>query len=162
MYFDPLSAWLVALIADGLVIAGEKCGSGSAQADWDRERIIQGNKWLNNDIRNIKSKYGLDSSIMAYEKIQMRIRTTKNSIAFKYANGEIAIDPDNQEYIITLLETCAKHYSRYTFEEAKRKAEWYSNAAIEARRRKEQFVAKIEENRIKEEKETLHSLLHYL
>jgi hypothetical protein len=32
VYFDPLSAWLVALIADGTIIAGEKFGGRSAMA----------------------------------------------------------------------------------------------------------------------------------
>lgn len=153
MYFDPLSTWLVVLIADGINIAGEKFGDNSAQAEYDRERIKQGNEWLNGDIRRVKNKYGLDLPEMAYEQVQRHIRATKNSLAFKYTNGQIVIDLDNQEYIIALLEECAKRFSQYdSVEKYRQKTEWYKNAAIEARRRKELYAKELEKTRIREAK----------
>ena len=153
MYFDPLSTWLVVLIADGINIAGEKFGGNSAQAEYDRKRIKQGNEWLNGDIRRVKNKYGVTLPEMAYDQIQLHIRTTRNSLAFKYTNAPIVIDLDNQEYIIEVLEECAKRYSKYTYDEAVKKAEWYKNAAIEARRRKEQYAKQLEEACMREAKE---------
>lgn len=58
MYFDPLSAWLVALIADGIVVAGERSRGGSA-SEYDQKRVKQANEMLNGDIRrtvHIKEK----------------------------------------------------------------------------------------------------------
>ena len=98
MYFDPLSTWLVVLIADGINIAGEKFGGNSAQAEYDRKRIKQGNEWLNGDIRRVKNKYGVTLPEMAYDQIQLHIRTTRNSLVFKYTNAPVVIDLDNQEY----------------------------------------------------------------
>ena len=46
MYFDPLSAWLVALIADGVIVAGEKGNSGAA-AEYHKKSIKQNNDILN-------------------------------------------------------------------------------------------------------------------
>lgn len=58
MYFDPLSSWLVALIADGIVVAGERSRGGSA-SEYDQKRVKQANEMLNSDIRRVKDKYGL-------------------------------------------------------------------------------------------------------
>lgn len=154
MYFDPLSTWLVVLIADGINIAGEKFGGNSAQAEYDRKRIKQGNEWLNGDIRRVKNKYGVTLPEMAYDQIQLHIRTTRNSLVFKYTNAPIVIDLDNQEYIISVLEACAKRYSEQSpVEEHRNKAKFFKNAAVEARRRKEQYAKELEETRIREAKE---------
>ena len=153
MYFDPLSTWLVVLIADGINIANEKLGGNSAQEEYDRERIKQGNEWLNGDIRRVKNKYGLVLPEMAYDQIQLHIRTTRNSFVFKHTNAPIVIDLDNQEYIIDLLEACSKCYGKYSHDDAKKKSQWYKNAAIEARQKKDQYARDLEEKRIKEAKE---------
>lgn len=154
MYFDPLSAWFVALMAGGVIASGEKFGGRSAQKTYDRERIEQGNRWLNGDIRRVKDKYGLDLPEMAYKQIQLHISVTKDSFAFKYAHGGIVIDLDNQEYIIALLEECAKYYSKYeSVQEYCQKAEWYKTAATEARRRKELYAKELEEARLREAKQ---------
>lgn len=86
-----------------------------------------------------------------YESIQRRIKITKDSIVFKYTNATIIIDLDNQEYLISLLEECSKRYSKYSSEEYLKKAEWFKNAAIEARRRKEQYAKTLEETRARDE-----------
>ena len=151
MYFDPLSAWLVSLIADGIIIAGEKSNSGAC-AEFNQKCIEDYNKYLNADIRRIKSKFGLILAEGAYQQIQIRIRATKQSLSL-CSNAYIIIDLDNQEYIIDVLEECAKRYSKYTYDEAVKKAEWYKNAATEARQRKERYAKELEETRIREAKE---------
>ena len=62
---------------------------------------------------------------------------------------------DNQEYIIELLDACSKYYSdnSESNEEYLQKAEWYTKAAIEARKKKDIYVKELEETRIREEKE---------
>ena len=153
MYFDPLSAWLVALIADGIAIVDEKSKGGNI-AEYHQKNIQQSNRMLNADIRRIKEKYGLILAEMAFEQIQLHIRVTKKSYSFQSANGQIVIDLDNQEYIIAILEECAKKFSQYeSVEKYRQKAEWYKNAAIEARKRKEQYAKELEETRIREAKQ---------
>ena len=152
MYFDPLSAWLVALIADGIAIAGEK-SRGCSATDYDQQRVEQANRMLNGDIRRVKDKYGLDLPEMAYKHIELHIRVTKKSFSFQYAHGQIVIDLDNQEYLIALLEKCSEWYSQYSYEDACKKAEWYKNAAIEAKKRKEEYAIKLQKTRIEVEKD---------
>ena len=108
---------------------------------------------LNGDIRRVKNKYGLDLPELAYEQIQRHIRVTKKSFSFQYAHGQIVIDLDNQEYIIALLERCSERYSKYSYDEAVEKTQWYKNAAIEAKRRKELYAKQLEETRIREAKQ---------
>lgn len=153
MYFDPLSAWLVALIADGIMIAGEK-NRGESVSEYNQKNIKQSNDMLNANIRRVKDKYELDLPEMAYEQIQIHIKVTQNSLAFKCANGQIVLDLDNQEYIIAVLEECAKRFSKYeAVEKYREKAEWYKNAAVEARRKKELYANELEASRIREAKE---------
>ena len=151
MFFDPISTWLVVLIADGMLIADEKCKSKSV-AEIDRNRVKRCNEMLNGDIRRIKNKYGLILAEEAYNQIKLHINVTKNSFSFQYAHGQIVIDIDNQEYIIQVLEACAERYSKYdNVEEYHKKAEWYKNAAIEARRKKEEYEQELEVTRVAEE-----------
>ena len=155
MYFDPLSAWLVSLIADGIMIAEEKSNRG-AGAEYNQRCIQDYNRFLNGDIRRIKEKYGLILAEDAYKQIQLHIQSTKRCLQF-CTNVQITIDLDNQEYIISVLEECSKkydeYYKKYSLEEYRQKAEWFKNAAIEARQKKEQYAKKLEEKRIKEEQE---------
>lgn len=90
MYFDPLSAWLVSLIANGIVIAGEKSKGGSI-AEYHQKNIQQSNRMLNANIRRIKEKYGLVLAESAFEKIQLHIRTVTKSYSFQAANGQIVL-----------------------------------------------------------------------
>ena len=154
MYFDPLSAWLVALIADGTIIAGEKFGGRSAMAEYDKKRIKERNEWLNNDIRRLKEKFELVMPEHTYERIQTQIKIYRDSVSFTRPNDPpIVIDLDNQEYIISLLEECSKRYSQYSNDEFRQKSQWFKSAAVEARRRKEQYAKELEETRIREAKE---------
>ena len=88
---------------------------------------------------------------MAYDQIKLHINIAQNSYPFRCGRGQIIIDLDNQEYIIAVLEACANWYSRFKYPEAQQKAEWYKNAAVEARQRKELFAKQLEEARIQEE-----------
>lgn len=152
MYFDPFSAFLVNLIADGIVVAGEK-SRGSSASEYDQQCVKQRNEFLNADIRQLKNKFGLRLPELAFESIQRSISVTKDSFAMRYANGQIVIDLDNQEYIVALLEECSKSYSQYSHDSAKQKAEWFKNASIEARRRMEICAKELEATRIREAKQ---------
>lgn len=148
MYFDPLSAWLVTLIADGIMVAGDKKGY-SSPTERRRQIAKEYNDRLNGYIRGIQRRNGLTLAERSLNEIQNDIKMIKRDFSFQYSQGHIVIELDNQEYIIALLEKCADNYSKYSYEEAVNKAQWYRNAAIEARRRKEQYIKALEEARIK-------------
>lgn len=150
MFFDPISSWLVVLIADGVVASWDKGRSGAAASGYEQKHVKQANAALNGDIRRVKNKYGLNLPEMAYEQIKLHINITRNSFSFQHANGQIVLDLDNQEYIIALLEACSKWYGKHPYGEDRKKAEWYKNAAIEARRQKDLYTQELEENRIRE------------
>lgn len=154
MYFDPLSAWLVALIADGINIADRNLGVNSARVEYDKKNIKLHNEMLNGNIRRVKEEWGLSCPEHVYEQIQMHIWVTQRDPAFKSANGRIIIDLDNQEYIIAVLEECAKRYSEESpVEEHREKAKFFKNAAVEARKRYEQYTIEFEKKRIKDAEE---------
>ena len=152
MYFDPLSAWIVTLIADGLVISSERCRGGYVR-EYDRKQIAQSNEILNASIDRIKNKYGVSLPEMAYKEVQLQIKVTMNSTFFKRAGGAIFITPDNQEYIISLLDGCAKQYSGYEYDEAQEKFEFYHSAAIQARTIKKRLEKERKEVQIRQAKE---------
>lgn len=138
-------------MADGIAIVDEKSKGGR---EYHQKNIQQSNRMLNADIRRIKEKYGLILAEMAFEQIQLHIKVTKKSYPFQSANGQIVIDLDNQEYIIAILEECAKKFSQYeSVEKYRQKAEWYKNSAIEVRKRTEQYAKELEETRIREAKQ---------
>lgn len=152
MFFDPISAWLVALIADG-VVAGANGVSINVQTKYEYERVKQLNESLNNDIRRIKNQYGVTLAESAYNQIQLHIKFVKNSYPFNCSRGQIVIDLDNQDYIIVLLEECSRWYSNYSDEESQKKTKWYKEASLEARRRKQLYAKQLEETRMREAKE---------
>lgn len=152
MYFEPISAWLVALIADGIILIDEK-SRGPTVTEYNQKHVKQSNEILNNNIRRVRKDYGLGLPEMAFEKIKLHIQTTQKDFSFRYAHGQILIDLDNQDYIIELLEACEKRFSQHSIvEEYRKKAEWYKSAANEAKRRKEEYIKKCEEERILNEK----------
>lgn len=59
MYFDPISAWLVALLFDGTEIFLEQAMGKTVVDDFYRDRIESRNRSLNSDIRRIRAKYEL-------------------------------------------------------------------------------------------------------
>jgi len=131
-----------------------KKSRGGTIAEYHQKSIEQGNRILNADIRRIKEKYGITLADMAYEQIERHIKVIKKSYSFEAANGQIVIDLDNQEYIFSVLEECAKQFSKYeSVEKYRQKAEWYKNAVVEARRRKELYSKELEGTRIREAKQ---------
>lgn len=134
-FFDPLTSWITVLIADGIMVADEKC-KGPSKSELDRKHVKQSNDMLNADIRRIKEKYGLVLADMAYDQIQLHIKITREGTLFQLANGQIELTPENQDYIIEVLEKCVSKYSKYSYKEAKTKYQYYKSALITAKERK--------------------------
>jgi hypothetical protein len=153
MFFDPVSSWLVVLIADGIILSSEKFGGNAARDEYERECIKERNHMLNCDIRRIKKKYGLMLSDMAYDEVKRSINFTRKSYPFNCSRGEIIIDLDNQEYIISLLEACAKKYESYSGVDSKKKADWFRKAAVEAKIKKEQYTKVLAQKELEKQRQ---------
>lgn len=102
MYFDPVSAWLVALLADGILLFDEKNRGNWASHNYHKESAAFYNRSLNNDIRKIKEKYQLDLFDGALNQIKLHIIGTQKRILEH--NGVLILDSDNIQYIVNLLE----------------------------------------------------------
>lgn len=161
MYFDPISAWLVALLFDGAEVLAEQTRGGTI-AEYHKERIAQLNRNLNGSIRRERKKYELAVPEMELERIQLHIRIAKKSFEFQQGNGEIIIDPDNQDYIIALLEACVdkcheyekkSSYSAKAVEEYRTKAASYQEVIAKAKLEREKRAKAEAEAKLKQEKE---------
>lgn len=157
MYFDPISAWLVTLLVDGAEIICEKTKAGSVD-DYYKECLQRTNDNLNGSIRMVKRKYSLDLPDMALKQVQQWVNVANKSYEIQHGYGHIVIYPDNQEYIIELLEACVKKYSEYktkfpnSADEYQEKIKKYNQVIGEVRKQKEKQLIEIEENKIREEK----------
>lgn len=162
MYFDPVSSWLVILLANAPEILSEKLG-GDQSAEYYRENLALYTKMLNAEIRAIKDKTGIDQyPDMTLERIQRSIRSTQNVCsAIKYGYGKLIIDPDNQEYIVNLIAKCAEQYRELERKyvdnpvragEYRKKAESYENTVLKARDYWKKQALQMEEERILQEK----------
>lgn len=116
------------------------------------------NDSLNSAIRRIKNERGLNYAVQTYDEIDQLISSTANAPG--NSAFAIDIDMDNQEYIIELLEECSKRCRKLSYKEARLDAAWYKDAAIEARKRKEQYAIRLEEKRISEEKDRKQSNIY--
>ncbi len=153
MFFDPVSTWLVTVLVNGATAAKEKWGDVGL-TEYEKECVAQRNQFLNDFIRREKKSFGLACPDDTLGDIKRYIdRNFTNSYLFEPGRGQIVIKLDNQDYIIELLDACAKLYGKYSTEEAQKKEEWYRNAAIEARKRKEQYITARKEARIREARE---------
>ena len=95
----------------------------------------------------------------SYNRIQQYINECQRSPEFGSGKATIRIDLDNQDYIISLLEACAQTYSQYSDDEHCKKAEWFNNAVIDARRKKEQYAKKLEEAKTANANNIMKSML---
>ena len=164
MYFDPISAWLVALLFDGAEIIAERTKGGTVIEEYNRERIESRTRSLNSDIRRMKAKCELIMPEYTLNQIQRHIYLIKKDLQFQQGNGEITIDPDNQDYIIALLESCVETYHKdeeraltlNQSELAKKyraKIESYQKVITDTRELKERQIKEREESRIRKEKQ---------
>lgn len=104
MFFDPLTAWLVTLIGDGIVISSNHT-SNSKMAQHYRECGKLTNDSMNTNILNIRNK-GYYSAENALEKIKHHVEYAQNSYAIKYGYVKLEISSESYEFIIKLCEEC--------------------------------------------------------
>ena len=148
LFFDPVSAFIVAAVADSIIIYSEKSKNGSSE-EYVEKRIREGNLSLNGDIKRIKQRYRVLFPDRALEEIKMNIENTKKNFSLYNAYGRVVIDLENQDYIIALLDACEKKYRDDErlpgFQE---QADWYKAKATELRRRREKYANKLNDEKI--------------
>lgn len=153
MYMDPTSALLVALLFDSIEIISEKTRGGSID-QYHREQIAQMNRSLNANIRKTKERHGVTLPDFTIRDIKSHIRVAKSNFTLQQGYGSIIIEPDNLDYIVSLLEASVKNYEeRGSVEEYRIKAEKYREAIETIKNQKEIQEKAAEEMRIKREKE---------
>ncbi len=166
MYFDPVSTWLVVLIADGIAVLSEKSGDGTSYDKWHREEVERENKILNEILRREKvgyeeiahlyygkqyGAYGTGPEAVYQFKVKSMIDRLVKSVTFEKTPWEIVIEPDNQDFIIRLLEDCEKTCLLHEDEKVRERAIRYGEAAKEALKKKEEYLSELEKKRIQEE-----------
>lgn len=166
MCFDPLSALILTSLINGVEIISEKMRRDSSD-EYYRDALKMSNKLLNGTIRGIREKSGVElCPEITLDQIQGHIRASRNCCpAVRCGYGEITIDPDNQEYIINLLEKCAAQYREYEeryskstklSETYRERAESYEKTIAEAKELKEKHAMKLKEEQIAQEKTDMY------
>ena len=115
MYFDPLTAWLVALLADGTVIAGNHTSS-SKMNQYYKESAKRTNDMMNGSILSIRDN-GYASAETALNDIKFHIEWAQKSYEISNHYGELEISKESYEFILRLCEEskvyCEKQYDLY-------------------------------------------------
>lgn len=133
MFFDPVSSWLVVLIADGIAVSG---GSGGKLDEYKRKLLRMTNESLNKEIRELKRLYGTRNPEETLEKISKRTTSARDWIVLNKCGGTLIVSLDNRDYIISLLEECERRYRCKIGIESKQKADWYKRKVEEAKKSK--------------------------
>lgn len=170
MYFDPLSTLIVTSLINGAKIISEKAGKDSS-AKYYRDNLKMYNDMLNGTIRGIRerSDIGLCPEV-TLDQIKQHICSIRNVCsAIKCGYGDVAIEQDNQEYIINLLEKCVEQCHecevRYAnnpkrVEEYRKKVQSYENILNKANELKEkQTRANHEEQKIQKKTDEISSII---
>ena len=109
MYFDPLTSWLVALIADGISISSEYASNSKISERYgEYGRKISAD--VNENILRIKRR-GYSSAEYALESIKDIINQAKDSYEFRKGYAKLEITAESYEYMIQLCEECRKNYA---------------------------------------------------
>ena len=169
MYFDPLTAWLVALLADGAVIAGNHTSS-SKMNQYYKEGAKRTNDMMNGSILSIRDN-GYASAESALNDIKFQIEWAQKSYEISNRYEELKISRESYEFILKLCEEskvyCEKQYDLYfrlykkrinngeysndltdlrqTMDKFQYKAKEYQSILVEAQKGREKAIQKEQE-----------------
>lgn len=153
MFFDPISTWLVSLIADGSIVSSENYSS-RPDSEYTKERIKTINGEMNAQIRNIKKKYGTNLPTLAYEAVQIQTTAARNSlISWGIGEYNIKFTEESMDYLIDLFEACAEFYKEFTAEEFYDKYREFKDAASRLRTEKKECIIRMQEEKERKAKE---------
>lgn len=108
MYFDPLTAWLVALISDGIIISGEHVSS-SKMAQHRKEWAKMSNDIMNGSILSLRNK-GYASAESALNTIKIYVEHAQKSYEIRQGYAKLEISKESFDFIIKLCEECRTDY----------------------------------------------------
>ena len=100
MYFDPLTTWIVALLANGTVLAGEHV-SDAEVTQYYKNEVRKSNINLNNEIRR---RFANSDHLADFQIRELRRLLNYYKNRFEYRYGAVELDPDVQTLIINLFE----------------------------------------------------------
>lgn len=100
MYFDPLTTWLVVLLADGIILGNEQ-GSDYKTRLYYEKKAEETNVLLNGDLRRLLGTY---SHLADFQVREIRHFLECYRKRFEYRYGAMKLDHDVQERILTLFE----------------------------------------------------------
>ena len=117
MYFDPLTSWIVALLADGFILSKEHI-SDAKVVQYYKGRVKESNNWLNSEIRQrlINEHYDVDTEI---RKITCSLEYYKNRYEYRY--GAMELEADVQEMVLNLYQKAIDTHSERLLNLEKRK-----------------------------------------
>ena len=106
MYFDPLTTWIVALLADGIILSGENV-SDAEVAQYYKKQVKESNANLNAELRHRLANKNYSISF-EMGRVTHLLEYYKNRFEYRY--GAVQLDPDVQELVINLYEeSIAEH-----------------------------------------------------
>ena len=108
MYFDPLTAWLVALISDGIIISGEHV-SNSKIVQHYKDRAKRTNSVMNSSILTIRNK-GYYSAEAALNRIKIHVELAQKAYEIRQGYAKLEISKESFDFIIKLCEECRADY----------------------------------------------------
>ena len=102
MYFDPLTSWIVVLLANGVSLAGEHV-SDAEVTQYYKNKVKESNHMLNSQLRHrLTQKYYLVDSEIQHTVWLLDYYKKK----FEYRYGVVELEPDVQQLIINLYKEC--------------------------------------------------------
>ncbi len=108
MYFDPLTTWLVALFADGIIISGEHA-SGAKMAQYYKASAKRTNEMMNGSIMSIRNK-GYFSAESALRDIKFHVEWAQKSYEIRQGYAKLEISRESFDFIVKLCEECRADY----------------------------------------------------
>lgn len=112
MFFDPLTAWLVVLIGDGLTISSQYIGN-SEMAQHYKKMAKMHNDIMNGSILSLRNK-GYSSAEYALQQIKHHVEFAQKQSGICNGYAQLEISRESYEFIIKLCEECkTDYYNQY-------------------------------------------------
>ena len=99
MYFDPLTTWIVSLLANGSVLSGEYV-SNAEVTRYYKNKVKESNIRLNSELRRLLLNR---SSLADFQVSRIRHFLEYYKNRFEYRYGAVELAPDVQELMINLF-----------------------------------------------------------
>lgn len=107
MYFDPLTTWVVSLLANGTVLSGEYV-SDAKVTQYYKNKVKESNANLNAELRRRLSNR---SSLPDFQMREIRILLKYYQNRFEYRYGAVELAPDVQELMIKIFRKYVSEHS---------------------------------------------------